>query len=133
MKTSTKAAKAARKTAADREAKGLPPTKAKKAKGAPAAKPAAKPAKAAPNAAKKPASAERPDGLRAGSKMATAIDMVCAKRGATCAEIAEALGWEVLNSSTLKRYCSAARVKLREDDGEKPSRFFGTARAYSRA
>jgi hypothetical protein len=108
---STKAPKAARKTAADREAKGLPPTKAKKAKAA-KAKPAA----------------ERADGLRAG-KMATAIDMVCARKGATCAEIAEALGWSVLNSSTLKRYCAGAKVKLREDDAEKPSRFFGTARA----
>jgi hypothetical protein len=65
--------------------------------------------------------------------MAAAIDMVCAKKGATCAEIAKALGWSVLNSSTLKQYCDGAKVKLREDDSEKPSRFFGTARAYARA
>jgi hypothetical protein len=87
--------------------------------------PKTKPAKAASKA--KPA-AERSDGLRAGSKMATAIDMVCAKKGATCAEIAKALGWSVLNSSTLKRYAEGAKVKLREDSSEEPSRWFGTAR-----
>jgi hypothetical protein len=57
-----------------------------------------------------------------------AIDMVCAKRGATCPEIAEALGWEALNASTLKRYAAGAKVRLREDDSEEPSRWFGTAR-----
>jgi hypothetical protein len=97
MNTTTKAAKAARKTAA-------------KAKAKPAAK-------------------ERPDGLRAGSKMAIAVDMVSRKRGATCPEIAGALGWTALNSSTLRRYCEGAKVKLREDDSEEPSRWYGTPRA----
>jgi hypothetical protein len=95
----------------------------------PAAKPA-KPAKSAPRAAAKakPA-AERADGLRPGSKMAIAVDMVCRAKGATCPEIAKELGWTVLNSSTLKRFCEGAKVKLKEDDSEKPSRWFGTARA----
>jgi hypothetical protein len=109
----------AAKAKAARAAKA-PAKPAGKAKGAAAAKPAAKPA---------PAKAERADGLRPGSKMAVAVDMVCRKAGATCPEIAEKLGWTVLNSSTLKRFCVTAKVKLKADENEKPTRFFGTARA----
>lgn len=73
----------------------------RKAKPKPPAKPAAKPATGA-----------RPDGLREGSKMATAIDMVLAKGGATTKEIAKKLGWTFLSPGTLKRYCATAKVKL---------------------
>jgi hypothetical protein len=116
MNTTTKAAKAARKTAkakAKAAADSQPDSAADLVTEAPKAKPAA---------------GERADGLRAGSKMAIAVDMVCRKRGATCPEIAEALGWTALNSSTLRRYCEGAKVKLREDDAETPSRWFGTPR-----
>jgi hypothetical protein len=61
--------------------------------------------------------------------MAAAIDMLCAKRGASCAEIAKALGWSALNAATLKGYAARAKVKVREDGSESPTRFFGTAKA----
>lgn len=97
-------------------------TTAKKSKAATSAR-----RKIAPQRA---ATQKRPDGLREGSKVAMVIDMACRKDGVTCKEAAKKLGWNVLNSSTLIRYCKAAGVKLRteEKDGE-DDRYFGTPKA----
>jgi hypothetical protein len=136
MTTKTaKAAKSADKsenapTAGELAGRALATIKKRKAtKRANAAAKAAGKGKPEPKAAKAKPATERADGLRPGSKMATAVDMVLRKQGATCPEIAEALGWAVLNAATLKRFAAASKVKLREDDSEKPSRFFGTPNA----
>lgn len=91
-------------------------------------------AKAA-TSAKKPEAAVRPDGLRAGSKRAQVVDLVCADKGLTLEAGAKALGWQVLNRSTLLAYCKEAGVKVREQEGKDgaPSVFFGTAKAKAAA
>lgn len=59
----------------------------------------------------------RPDGLRAGSKMATMVDMVQRVSGATEPEICERIGWKAC-MVTLRRACESAGLRL-EAQGEK--------------
>jgi len=67
------------------------------------------------------------NGCKPGSKVAMALDGVCAKSGATCAELAKKMGWTVLNRSTLKRYAAQNGVKLSEKaDKDGTARYFGT-------
>lgn len=63
----------------------------------------------------------RPDGLRAGSKMATMLDMALRPVGATEAEICAAIGWKHCRV-TLTRAAAKANYDLsheRNDEGEK--------------
>jgi hypothetical protein len=63
----------------------------------------------------------RPDGLRAGSKMATMIDMVLRPVGATEAEICAVIGWKQCRV-TLTRAAKQAHYDLthhKNEQGEK--------------
>jgi len=68
----------------------------------------------------KPTAAERPDGLRPGTKMATMIDMALRPIGATEAQICAAIGWKKCRV-TLKRTADKAGYELatsKNDAGE---------------
>jgi len=68
----------------------------------------------------------RKDGLREGTGMATLVDTVCRKQGATNEELCKAVGWKQC-LPMMKKACERAKVKLRVEkkDGE-PTRYFGS-------
>jgi hypothetical protein len=76
-----------------------------------AVKAATKTAKADPKAA---TIKLRPDGLRVGSGMATLVDTVCRKTGATNAELCEAVGWAACLPMMFKS-CAKAGVTVRTE------------------
>lgn len=94
----------------------------------PVAKPAAKksPAKSAAKQNARTPVGLRKDGLREGSGMATLVDTVCRKGGATNEQLCKAVGWKQC-LPMLKKACERAGVKLRTEkkDGE-PTRYIGT-------
>jgi hypothetical protein len=85
-----------------------------------------KPTKAA--APKAPARELRPDGLVKGSGMAKLVDAVCRPKGATNAELCEAVGWAQC-LPMMKKSCDKAGVTVRvEKKAGEPARYFGTAK-----
>src|SRR5262245_60975289 len=85
-----------------------------------------KPAKAAK--AKTAGKDRRPDGLVIGSDAAKLVDAICAKSGATHAELKKLIGWKSCLPYAMKSVVQA-KVKLRKEREGREVRFFGTARA----
>jgi hypothetical protein len=95
------------KPKAHKKAKGSAPA----AQGAPAKGKASKkatPSKKAPKAKTAPARAEKPKGIRGGSKAAQVVAMLQRKNGATLTEIMEKMGWQ---KHTVRGFMAAAMKK----------------------
>jgi len=95
------------KPKAHKKAKGSAPA----AQGAPAKGKASKkatPSKKAPKAKTAPARAEKPKGIRGGSKAAQVVAMLQRKNGATLTEIMEKMGWQ---KHTVRGFMAGAMKK----------------------
>ena len=83
-----------------------------------------KPAKTAKEAKEK--AALRPDGLRPGTGLAILVDTVCRDKGATNAELCEAVGWKQC-LPMMRKACDKAGVTLKVERAPgKMARYFGT-------
>lgn len=102
----------------------------------PSKKPAAKLMKTKPVKAAKPTTTKatkapketkaRPDGLRPGTGLAILVDTVCRSKGATNAELCEAVGWKQC-LPMMRKACDKAGVKLEvKRETGKMARYFGT-------
>ena len=67
----------------------------------------------------------RPDGLVIGSDGAKLVDAICAKGGATHAELKKLIGWKSCLPFAMKSVVQA-KVKLRKEREGREVRFFGT-------
>jgi hypothetical protein len=67
----------------------------------------------------------RPDGLVIGSDAARLVDAICAKSGATHAELRKLVGWKSCLPYAMKSVL-AAKVRMRKQREGREVRFFGT-------
>jgi hypothetical protein len=67
----------------------------------------------------------RPDGLVVGSDAARLVDAICAKSGASHAELKKLVGWKSCLPYAMKSVVQA-KVKLRKEREGREVRFFGT-------
>jgi hypothetical protein len=67
----------------------------------------------------------RPDGLVIGSDAARLVDAICAKSGATHAELKKLVGWKSCLPYAMKS-AAQAKVRLRKEREGREVRFFGT-------
>jgi hypothetical protein len=67
----------------------------------------------------------RPDGLVIGSDAARLVDAICAKSGATHAELKKLVGWKSCLPYAMKSVVQA-KVRLRKEREGREVRFFGT-------
>ena len=67
----------------------------------------------------------RPDGLVVGSDAAKLVDAICAKSGATHAELKKLVGWKSCLPYAMKSVVQA-KVRLRKKREGREVRFFGT-------
>ena len=68
----------------------------------------------------------RPDGLVVGSDAARLVDAICAKSGATHAELKKLIGWKSCLPYAMKSVVQA-KVRLRKEREGREVRFFGAA------
>jgi hypothetical protein len=82
-------------------------------------------AKAAKPASKGGSKERRPDGLLVNSDAAKLVDAICAKSGATHAELKKLVGWKSCLPYAMKSVVQA-KVRLRKEREGREVRFFGT-------
>lgn len=71
------------------------------------------------------ASGVRPDGLRAGTKLALLADTICRPTGATHDELCQVVGWSACLPMAMKA-CEKAEISLRRQKEGRLTRYFGT-------
>jgi hypothetical protein len=76
----------------------------------------------------KPGKERRPDGLVIGSDGAKLVDAMCAKSGATHAELRKLIGWRSCLPFAMKSAAQAG-VRLRKSREGREVHYFGTPRA----
>lgn len=74
------------------------------------------------------AGAVRPDGLRAGTKLALLADTICRPTGATHDELCQVVGWTACLPMAMKA-CEKAEISLRREKEGRLTRYFGTPKA----